>query len=1032
MNAIAKSSAFQALRRGVTLATAACFSFALHPCAAAPSFVYETTNEFLTSGDFNGDGVPDVLVLDKITGNARVGYGNTNGILTWSAPLVTGVGDATGCAIGRWLQTSRDAVAVTAPALNRVNLVDLFATNTAGTPMIVTPSGLGPHTLIPLADPLGGTPPAYNDLLTASSDNSDSAELLDLMSINAGVGTEAGQYGESGPFDRGNALQLSVTPATFAAGLVRGSNDMLDIWEFTNSPGVMLSYSNLLSGSDYAFGNFNGETLPRFLFYQPGGSNVTVVSLLQSGALFSFGTPLVVPLAEPIQGVFYQGLGAGGSALLLFTNGIKSLSLPGGSAVLGATYRSGAGATGNVFTGIVPLGNDQLALLDAPPGGTSSVHGQVLRFDGTNYTQLSSSNLPPTTARNTRANVWLFETEPFVNRQAGFVASFNTPDWSDGVSGLPTALNVVVQDDSGTTAGLGGVATNNLGIPPVGSYYGLPNQYNPAISVFSYASQQPAETVTVTISPPPGIYDGAIQIYFFTVTAGDEVFYRVGAGDSWHAYTGAFQLTNDNTIEYYGTNSSYSIRSQLQTATYSLGINGQPTPTVNLGTGSSTTNPPPDYVPATNVILSPVGTIIYGRRSTANTGTVWAINYDGSDDEYVTAGVRPRLSRDGAWLAVMRGANAFDNEGNIWLHNMQTGKELLLFRNDGRVICYDWTLDNSALIMDYNCGIWLLGTNGVFTQLLATDCYEEAPVFNPMDGRIAFQDLNPDSSAAGLYVAAPGASNLQQIVSTVPGASWPEWSPDGRDLSFVDDNSSSSVDTGTNLWVVAPDGSSLNRICDFTGTTNHFSHGAIWSPDSSSLVGAGTIFGTNGLWIIPLNPDRSDCLGAPTLLPTTPGDAIDFAGSIVVAPPPSNAPVLFLQSGTNSIVIVWSTNFAAYTLEYTLSIVPPVLWHPLPGPYDLAGINFEYHEAFNRLIPEKIFRLAPNLPQVFIGAGTNSLIIYWPASYAQFTLEYATNLTGPLIWRPVVGPYTMDGMYFQYTEPLGGVAPMKFFRILGP
>ena len=54
-------------------------------------------NEFLTaSGDFNGDGVIDVLVLDKITGNARVGYGDASGNLTWSAPLVTGVGEAGG------------------------------------------------------------------------------------------------------------------------------------------------------------------------------------------------------------------------------------------------------------------------------------------------------------------------------------------------------------------------------------------------------------------------------------------------------------------------------------------------------------------------------------------------------------------------------------------------------------------------------------------------------------------------------------------------------------------------------------------------------------------------------------------------------------------------------------------------------------------------------------------------------------------------------------------------------------------------
>jgi hypothetical protein len=275
---------------------------------------------------------------------------------------------------------------------------------------------------------------------------------------------------------------------------------------------------------------------------------------------------VLVSLSEAVQGVFYQSLETGGSALILFSNGIQGLSLPGGSPVLTSIYGSGAGAAGNVFTGVVPLGNGMLTLLDAPPGGTSSIHAQVMQFDGANFTQLSSSNLRPITTRNTRANVWLFQTEPFVNRQAGFIASFNTPDWSDGVSGLPGALTVTVQDDGGAAAGLGTAATNNLGAPPTGSAYGLPNQYNAAISLFSYANPQPAEPVTVTISPPPGIYDGPIQISFSTLNAADKVFYRVGvgAGDSWHTYAASFPLTNDNTIQFYGANPSNPTRSQLQ------------------------------------------------------------------------------------------------------------------------------------------------------------------------------------------------------------------------------------------------------------------------------------------------------------------------------------------------------------------------------------------------------------------------------------------------------------------------------------
>ena len=66
------------------------------------ALVYDTGSEILTSGDFNGDGIADILVLDKLTGNARVGYLDPNGVIAWSAPLVSGVENVSGAAEGRF------------------------------------------------------------------------------------------------------------------------------------------------------------------------------------------------------------------------------------------------------------------------------------------------------------------------------------------------------------------------------------------------------------------------------------------------------------------------------------------------------------------------------------------------------------------------------------------------------------------------------------------------------------------------------------------------------------------------------------------------------------------------------------------------------------------------------------------------------------------------------------------------------------------------------------------------------------------
>ena len=200
----------------------------------------------------------------------------------WSAPLVTGVENATGLGVQHFLAATNDSIAVTAPNFNRDQSGGPVADQYGRLPQTFAPIGIGPHALAGLASPLTPSAGGLPYLFIASSLNNDSAEMLDFIQWHV-LPTYLGQFGETGPFDRINALDLNTNTATFAVGLVRGAtNDELHFWQFTNAPSVMLVFSNLPSGSDYAFGNFNGESLPRFVFYQPGGSNLTVVPLLQT------------------------------------------------------------------------------------------------------------------------------------------------------------------------------------------------------------------------------------------------------------------------------------------------------------------------------------------------------------------------------------------------------------------------------------------------------------------------------------------------------------------------------------------------------------------------------------------------------------------------------------------------------------------------------------------------------------------------------------------------------------------------------
>ncbi len=916
--------------------------------------VYETPTEFFTSGDFNGDGIRDVLVLDKSTGNARVGYQDGLGNLSWSQPLVTGVENATGCATGALLVGNLDAVAVTAAELNRVNLVDLSNTNSAGSPVVVTPPGIGPHSLAALTAPMGTPPSPLNFLLVASSFNPPPGEELDLLDLNSS-GAAVGQFNETGSFDRPNALQLDTNGPTLAAGIVRGTNDTLDIWQFTNSPDVLVALSNLPPGSDYALGVFNGEALPRFVLYQPGQSNVIVVALLQTNTGFFFGPALPVTLAEAVQQIVYVSQGTDGSFQINFGDGIQGMTLPNGAASLSAIYPVGGGSA---FTGAVPLGNGNFALLDAPIGSTTSVHAQVVKFNGTNYTKISSGNLPAITANSSRANVWLFQAEPFVNQSPGFIESLNAPDWSVGIGGLPGAVAVSTEADGGPTPGLSTTpATNNLGAPPAGSLFALPNQYSPVISIYSYSSPRAVEPVNVTISPPPGTYSGPIQVSFRTLNLGDTVFYSTSSADTWHQYGSSFTLTYDSTVRFFGTNAASTTRSRLQSATYVLGNNGPPSPPLNLNTNGST-NKVPATINTNAVILSGNGTVFYGRRS-GNTGSIWCINLDGSGETYITSGARPRISRDGHWLAFLRDGNPFANQGNLWLRDLVSGDETLLFTNTSTIVFYDWDITGTNLIFDYNCLFYEITPGGALTQLpLASACSHYAPSVNPLDGRLAF--FSVDIHVRGIFETTPDRTSAQLVGIGSTDLRWPEWSPDGLSLVISDGNSTLSVDGGKDLYVANADGTDANQITEFTDITNGFPHGAMWTSDGGSLVGAGTIYGTNGIWVIPLTADHTSCDCEETLvpLPVSAGDPIDFVGSVLSAPPTvvTNHPGLFIRQDPTNVVVYWSTNYQSYSLQSTTDLANRD-WTPITGPYYLLNGNYEYRLPQTNLLDNEYFRL---------------------------------------------------------------------------
>ena len=928
--------------------------------SASTAFVYDTGTELLTSADFNNDGITDALLLDKLTGNLRVGLLDNGGNISWSAPLVSGVENATAIAIGNFLTNGLNAVAITAPDFNRINLVSLANTNSATNVVLAPVFGVGPNSLIMLDNPFGAAVSFATNLLIGTSHNAGNIETLERMQVFSGFAItpfSPAQFNETSLFERGNSLALNpANSPSFAVGLTRGATaDRLDILQFTNAPGgILLSLTNLPLGGDYVFGNFNGATLPRFAFYQPGTSNVIFAPVLAGTNGLFFGTNVSFTLTEAVRNIFYLPA-TNGIFLVEFSDGVQAVNFSGNTPVAGIVYRSGLANTNNVFTGLVPLANGQFILLDAAAGASSSTHAQVVNFNGTNFLQISSSTLPTISSRTTRANVWLFQNEPFVNQDAGFVASLGSPDWSDRISGLPGIFSVVKESDSGGGSGLGNFTTNNLGAPPTGANFGLPNQLADGISVFSYAPPRAAEPVTITISPPAGFYNSSIQVSLSALAPGGLIYYRTTAANSWQLYGAPFGLTNNASVEYYGVNFS-GTHSRLLTANYSFPNSINPATTLNLTNGVPVTNNP--VTPSGGeVVLSAGGTVFYGRKNSSG-GAIWAINLDGSGDTYLTTGARPRVSHDGSYLAFMRGTNVFSGSGgDIWLRDLATGVERKFFTNNLQIVGYDWdSASPPNLILDSGCAFWkapLSNSAAIFP--LASSCYFSAPTVNPVNGSLVFFDT---STGGGIRTSPASGGLSTHLGATVYGSRWPAWSPDGTHLAFCYLNNFYANNGLADLYTINADGSALAQISAFTNINDGFLFGTVWTPSGHGLVGAGSIYGTNGLWLIPLMTDGQQCDCPAKLLPTSAGDPIDFAGSVITAPALVIAkPGLFIRNDTNALVVYWSTNYQGFSLQTTPSLGTDTAWVGIAGPYFLNGNYYEYRESKTALVAAKFFRL---------------------------------------------------------------------------
>src|SRR5436190_13377045 len=217
-------------QRGVAFVAALAFGLLNSICPAA-SFVYETPTEFISNGDFNGDGRLDALVLDKATGNARVGFQDINGAITWAAPVASGVPQAGALAVGRFAQTNRDAIAVTSFQWNRIHILDV--SNPSNAPVAIANVHVGTTMLVGLDAPYGTN--TARGWLATGAQNDPGIVLLDLFAF---TGDSLAQFQDQivaeGYLTSGNSLRLGAAVTSYVGAMARGCNDTFVVYSYSD------------------------------------------------------------------------------------------------------------------------------------------------------------------------------------------------------------------------------------------------------------------------------------------------------------------------------------------------------------------------------------------------------------------------------------------------------------------------------------------------------------------------------------------------------------------------------------------------------------------------------------------------------------------------------------------------------------------------------------------------------------------------------------------------------------------------------
>ena len=158
-------------------------------------------------------------------------------------------------------------------------------------------------------------------------------------------------------------------------------------------------------------------------------------------------------------------------------------------------------------------------------------------------------------------------------------------------------------------------------------------------------------------------------------------------------------------------------------------------------------------------------------------------------------------------------------------------QELPKWSPDGRWIAFN----ASTQFPDepgFHTDLWIMRADGSHKRRLTRDSFDTEPVFSPDGRRIAFARITDAVEfQVAIYVVRTDGTHLREVVPPTFGLEHPDWSPDGRWITF---NIAPEAVPGAAVMAVHPDGNGLRVIRRSNDRFELFK--PVWSPDGRKLL----------------------------------------------------------------------------------------------------------------------------------------------------------------------------------------------------